>query len=107
LRYISKVAKDGRRTDSKHTMAEIDLTFLQQQQQRILDELAEMRLEHRSTVQWMRDSGDVLSMSAASLQANMNELKAMIHRLENASRTQQDVNTLILERLGKLQQGAN
>jgi len=63
--------------------------------ERILDELAIMRLEHRATLQAVRDGMDVLKASIGVLQA-------MMHGIENANRNQQQINTLILDRLSKL-----
>jgi hypothetical protein len=68
-------------------MAEVSFEFLQHQQEKILLELATMRLEHRSTAISLRDDVAVLT--------------SMVQRLEHASRNQQDVNTLILYRLLK------
>jgi hypothetical protein len=66
-------------------MTEIDLTFISRQQDWILRELAEMRLEHRAGLQGVRDDMDVL--------------KAMVAGLTNASRNQADINALIFEQL--------
>lgn len=90
-------------------MTEIDLKFLQRQQERILDEMRQMRIEHRGAIQGMRDDMDVLRASFGALTGNfgaltagMRELTTMVQRLENASRNQQDINTLILDRLSAL-----
>lgn len=78
---------------------EIDLKFLQRQQERILDEMRQMRIEHRGALQGVRDDMDVLKASFGTLTASIRELTAMVHGLGNASRNQQDSITLILDRL--------
>lgn len=87
-------------------MTEIDLKFLQRQQERILDEMRQMRIEHRGSIQNVRDDMDVLRASFGTLTASMRELTAMVQRLENASRNQQDINTLILDQLRELKASA-
>ena len=75
--------------------SEVTLEFLQRQQERILDELAAMRIEHRATLQAVRDDMGVLT-------ASVGVLRAMMQGIENANRNQQQINTLILDRLSKL-----
>jgi uncharacterized coiled-coil protein SlyX len=75
--------------------SEVTLEFLQRQQERILDELATMRIEHRATLQAVRDDMGVLT-------ASVGVLRAMMQGIENANRNQQQINTLILDRLSKL-----
>jgi prefoldin subunit 5 len=101
-RAADVVGNNERRLEGKAMMAEIDLTFLQRQQEQILDEMRQMRIEHRDAIQGVRDDMDVLKASIGALSARMQELTTMGQRLENASGNQQDVNTLILDRLSKL-----
>lgn len=70
-------------------MTDVDLNFLAKQQDRILSELAEMRIESRST--------------AASLRDDMSVLTAMVLRLENTSRSQREFNVHVIERVRKLE----
>ncbi len=68
---------------------DVDLSFLAKQQSRILSELAEMRIESRSTATNLRDDISVLT--------------AMVLRLENTSRNQREFNVHVIERVRKLE----
>lgn len=68
---------------------DVDLSFLAKQQSRILNELAEMRIESRSM--------------AANLRDDISVLTAMVLRLENTSRNQREFNVHVIERVRKLE----
>lgn len=80
----------------------ISLDFLAEQQKRIIDDMRQTRIEHRAGLQAVRDDMDVLKASFGELTARMVVITAMVQRLENASRNQQDINMLILDRLSEL-----
>ena len=73
-------------------MTEITLEFIAKQLERVLSEQARMRLEHRASLQEVKDELAVLT--------------TMVMQFNNATRNQRDLNNLMFEQLRKLEEAS-